>query len=61
MTSSSVTLDVELSDAELTKKFNDMWGEMGFSSIPMGKSIGVEVKPPFLDPMFMDYAKKLPN
>ena len=38
-----------------------MWGEMGFSSIPMGKSLGVEVKPPFLDPLFMDYAKKLPN
>ena len=50
-----------LSEAELTKKFHDMWGEMGFSSIPMGKSLGVEVKPPFLDPMFMDYAKKLPN
>ncbi|MGO8805466.1 MAG: asparagine synthase C-terminal domain-containing protein [Candidatus Bathyarchaeia archaeon] len=50
-----------LSETELTKKFKDMWGEMGFSSIPMGKSIGVEVKPPFLDPLFMDYAKKLPN
>jgi len=50
-----------LSETELTKKFEDMWGEMGFSSIPMGKSIGVEVKPPFLDPLFMDYAKKLPN
>ena len=50
-----------LSDTELTKKFNDMWVDMGFSSIPMGKSIGVEVRPPFLDPLFMDYAKKLPN
>lgn len=50
-----------LNEAELTKKFIDMWGEMGFSSIPMGKSLGVEVKPPFLDPLFMDYAKKLPN
>ena len=39
-----------LSETELTKKFKDMWGEMGFSSIPMGKSIGVEVKPPFLRP-----------
>ena len=50
-----------LSDADLTKKFNDMWEDMGFSSIPMGKAIGVEVKPPFLDPLFMDYAKKLSN
>ena len=50
-----------LSEADLTKKFTDMWADMGFSSIPLGKSIGVEVKPPFLDPLFMDYAKKLPN
>ena len=50
-----------LSDTDLTKRFEDMWGEMGFSSIPMGKSLGVEVKPSFLDPKFMDYAKKLPN
>ena len=52
---------LKLSDAELTKTFNGMWSEMSFSSIPMGKAIGVEVKPPFLDPLFMDYAKKLPN
>ena len=51
----------DLSEADLTKKFNDMWGEMAFSSIPMGKSLGVEIRPPYLDPLFMDYAKKLPN
>lgn len=33
---------------------------MTFSSIPLGKSIGLSVKPPYLDPIFMDYAKKLP-
>ena len=37
-----------------------MWDEMTFSSIPMGKSVGVTVKTPYLDPLFMDYAKKLP-
>jgi asparagine synthase (glutamine-hydrolysing) len=51
----------DLSEEDLTKKFSDMWGEMAFSSIPMGKSLGVEIRPPYLDPLFMDYAKKLPN
>jgi asparagine synthase (glutamine-hydrolysing) len=49
-----------LSEAELQQKLEDMWAEMGFSSIPMGKSVGVAIKPPYLDPEFMDYAKKLP-
>ncbi len=49
-----------LSETELAQALSDMWGEMTFSSIPMGKSVGVTVKPPYLDPSFMDYAKKLP-
>jgi asparagine synthase (glutamine-hydrolysing) len=49
-----------LSEKELQQKFLDMWGEMGFSSIPLGKAIGVAIKAPYLDPEFMDYAKKLP-
>ncbi len=49
-----------LSEKELQQKFLDMWGEMGFSSIPLGKAVGVAIKPPYLDPEFMDYAKKLP-
>ena len=49
-----------LSETELQQKLEDMWAEMGFSSIPMGKSVGVAIKPPYLDPEFMDYAKKLP-
>jgi asparagine synthase (glutamine-hydrolysing) len=49
-----------LSEAELKEKFEDMWAEMGFSSIPMGKSLGVAIKTPYLDLEFMDYAKKLP-
>ncbi len=28
---------------------------------PHGQSVGVQVRPPFLCPKFMDYAKKLPN
>ncbi len=49
-----------LSEIEFVTALSDMWGEMTFSSIPMGNSIGVNVKPPYLDPLFMDFAKKLP-
>lgn len=49
-----------LSEVELYKKQLDMWDEMGFSSIPLSKSLGMTVKQPFLDPLFMEWAKKLP-
>jgi len=49
-----------LSETEFAKALSVMWGEMAFSSIPMGDSVGVTVKAPYLDPLFMDYAKKLP-
>jgi asparagine synthase (glutamine-hydrolysing) len=51
----------DLSEAELTKRLSEvMWSEMTFSSIPMGNSVGVSVKTPYLDPLFMDYAKAIP-
>ena len=49
-----------LSERELVKSLHDMWDEMTFSSIPLGESIGIVVKTPYLDPLFMNYAKKLP-
>jgi len=49
-----------LSEEDFKQKQIEMWAEMGFSSIPMAKSLGMTVKAPFLDPAFMDYAKKLP-
>ncbi|MCL1978389.1 MAG: asparagine synthase C-terminal domain-containing protein [Candidatus Bathyarchaeota archaeon] len=49
-----------LSEEELYKKQLDMWAGMSFSSKPLSKSLGMEVKQPYLDPMFMDWAKKLP-
>ena len=49
-----------LSEADFAKNLSDMWDEMTFSSVPLGKSVEVVVKQPYLDPMFMDYAKKLP-
>ena len=49
-----------LSEAEFAKNLSDIWEEMTFSSLPMGKSVGITIKPPYLDPLFMDWAKKLP-
>jgi asparagine synthase (glutamine-hydrolysing) len=49
-----------LSEEELYKKQLDMWAEMRFSSVPLSKSLGMEVKQPYLDPEFMEWAKKLP-
>jgi asparagine synthase (glutamine-hydrolysing) len=49
-----------LPDEELQKKLEAMWAEMAFSSIPMGNSLGMTVKAPFLDSEFMEYAKKMP-
>jgi asparagine synthase (glutamine-hydrolysing) len=49
-----------LSDEELQKRLESMWAEMTFSSIPMGQSLGIDIKTPFLDREFMEYAKKLP-
>jgi len=49
-----------LSEEELYKKQLDMWTEMSFSSIPLSKSLDIETKQPYLDQMFMKWAKKLP-
>jgi asparagine synthase (glutamine-hydrolysing) len=49
-----------LSETEFAKKQQQMWAEMGFSSMPMAESLGMSIKAPYLDPLFMDWAKKLP-
>lgn len=49
-----------LSEAEFAVKQQEMWAEMGFSSIPMAKSLGMKIKAPYMDQLFMDWAKKLP-
>ena len=49
-----------LSEAEFEKKQKEMWAEMGFSSFPMAESLGMEIKAPYRDPLFMDWAMKLP-
>ncbi len=49
-----------LTETEFAQKQQEMWAEMGFSSMPMAESVGMEIKAPYLDPLFMDWAKKLP-
>jgi asparagine synthase (glutamine-hydrolysing) len=49
-----------LSENELLDTLNNMWDEMTFSSIPLGESVGIAIKTPYLDPSFMTFAKKLP-
>ena len=49
-----------LSETEFQQKQKDMWAGMGFSSIPMAESLGMKIIAPYLDPEFMEYAKKLP-
>jgi asparagine synthase (glutamine-hydrolysing) len=49
-----------LPESDLLESLRNMWEDMSFSSIPLGESIGIEVKTPYLDPLFMEYAKNLP-
>jgi asparagine synthase (glutamine-hydrolysing) len=49
-----------LSQEEFAKKQEEMWAEMGFSSVPMAESLGMSIKAPYLDPAFMAWAQKLP-
>ena len=49
----------DLTREQLDKALKKMWSKMTFSSIPMGKDLGVEVRPPFLDPQFRAFAEKI--
>ncbi len=48
-----------LTEEQFAVKQQEMWAEMGFSSIPMAKSLGMEIKAPYLDPEFQEWAKKI--
>jgi asparagine synthase (glutamine-hydrolysing) len=48
-----------LTEEEFAEKQQEMWAEMGFSSIPMAESLGMVIKAPYMDPEFMSWAKKL--
>jgi len=49
-----------LSETEFQQKQEEMWLDMSFSSMPMAESMDMSIKAPYLDPLFMDWAKKLP-
>ncbi|MEM4480778.1 MAG: asparagine synthase-related protein [Candidatus Bathyarchaeia archaeon] len=48
-----------LPEDELQRRLVRMWEEMQFSSIPLGKTLGINVKAPFLDEEFKEFAKKI--
>ena len=50
---------LRLKGEKLSDELRKMWNVMTFSSIPLGKSIGVEVKTPYLDPDFKSFAMNL--
>jgi len=49
-----------LTEEQFAVKQQEMWAEMGFSSIPMAQSLGMEIKAPYLDSEFQEWAKKIP-
>ncbi|MGE5555203.1 MAG: asparagine synthase C-terminal domain-containing protein [Methanocella sp.] len=49
-----------LTEEQFAVKQQEMWAEMGFSSIPMAQSLGMEIKAPYLEPAFQEWAKKVP-
>jgi len=44
---------------KLSAMLKRMWGIMAFSSVPLGKSMGIEVRAPFLDPDVKAFAMKM--
>ena len=46
-------------EKQLRLELEKMWRIMGFSSVPMAKALGVEVKLPFLDPEVKSFAMNL--
>jgi asparagine synthase (glutamine-hydrolysing) len=49
-----------LSEEEFQQRQEEVWLDMVFSSVPMAESLGMSIKAPYLDPLFMQWAKKLP-
>jgi asparagine synthase (glutamine-hydrolysing) len=44
---------------KLTSMLKKMWGIMSFSSVPLGKSVGIEVRAPYLDPEVKEFAMNM--
>jgi asparagine synthase (glutamine-hydrolysing) len=50
-------LDVEKLESELQK----LWDVMHFSSIVIGKELGISVKTPYLDKEFLEFSERIPT
>lgn len=48
-----------LEEGRLKSELQKLWSVMSFSSIPLGKSLGIEVKLPYLDQTIKSFAMKL--
>jgi len=48
-----------LTEAQMDAALKAMWSGMNFSAIPLGKSLGIEVRTPFLDPEFKQFAMEI--
>ena len=44
---------------QLNQRLQNMWRTMRFSSVPIAKSLGMEVKLPFLEEQFKEFAKSM--
>lgn len=44
---------------KLSAMLKRMWGIMAFSSVPLGKTLGIEVRQPFLDSEVKEFAKNI--
>ena len=49
----------DLDEEELRTELQKLWDVMSFSSIPLGKALGIEVRLPFLDPDLKSFAMNL--
>ncbi|MEM3084373.1 MAG: asparagine synthase-related protein [Nitrososphaerales archaeon] len=45
---------------ELANEFNKLWSTMRFSSLIIGEELGINVKTPYLDREFLEFAKQIP-
>ncbi|MFW6117071.1 MAG: asparagine synthase-related protein [Thermoproteota archaeon] len=52
-------LFLKMDTEKITEALKKMWNVMPFSSIPLGKSLGLNVKAPFLAPDFKSFAMNL--
>lgn len=51
---------LRLKEDKLEDELKRLWDTMHFSSVKIGKELGVSVRLPFLDDRFVEFAKKIP-